>query len=191
MKATLRDKKKKTKNKIIPAEKISEKLNLKQELFCQLYTKNSFLFGNATLSYAEAYGFNLATMSKEDVVVEVMDEILQKMVKRKVDHSPFHKANQVCSTAGERLLRNVYINQRIQDLLNETMNDRDMDAEIAYTARQREDMTAKMSAIKEYNKIKQRVTAKIDHTTLGKEIQVITGMEIIKEPKKNEDTVQV
>ena len=30
-------------------------LNPRQELFCRYYTQNDELFGNATLSYAEAY----------------------------------------------------------------------------------------------------------------------------------------
>jgi hypothetical protein len=38
-------------------------LTPQQELFCRFYTQNEHLFGNATLSYAEAYGFKLDELS--------------------------------------------------------------------------------------------------------------------------------
>ena len=45
-------------------------LNPKEELFCRYYTQNEALFGNATLSYAEAYGYGLDELSKTGVYVE-------------------------------------------------------------------------------------------------------------------------
>jgi hypothetical protein len=41
------------------AEQEQTELNAKRELFCRYYTQNSELFGNATLSYAEAFDYKL------------------------------------------------------------------------------------------------------------------------------------
>ena len=49
-------------------------LNPQRELFCRDYTQNSELFGQATISYAESYGYGLDTLSKEAVYEQVMDE---------------------------------------------------------------------------------------------------------------------
>ncbi|RUV40028.1 MULTISPECIES: hypothetical protein [unclassified Mesorhizobium] len=46
------------------------KLTQKQELFCRYYTQNRALFGNATHSYAEAYGYDLDKLSRDDAVFE-------------------------------------------------------------------------------------------------------------------------
>ena len=43
----------------LPPEQEND-LNLRREAFCQYYTKNQALFGNATLSYAEASNIRLS-----------------------------------------------------------------------------------------------------------------------------------
>src|SRR5258706_4386081 len=75
-------------------------LNLKREAFCQYYTKNQALFGNATLSYAEAYGYKLDELSREPQYITIKG----KKKKQKVPIE-YDKAYQVCATEGARLLK--------------------------------------------------------------------------------------
>lgn len=184
---TITVKKKKKGTKKTTKEKILAKLSPRQELFCRLYTQNDFLFGNATLCYAEAYGYKLEELSK-DAVFAPPDE---KGIKEMIDDSPYNKAYFTCGVSSHWLLKNPKINDRIVDLLNEMMTDKQVDAEIMRTMKQNTDYGAKLSAVREYNKLKARIINKTDLTTNGKDIPVITGMEIIREPKKNEDTVQI
>lgn len=141
-------------------------LNAKQEYFCRLYTQNSELFGNATMCYAEAYGFDLDSLSRE----------------RPCDLEPDHEhmpscppsqytvAYQTCSSNGSRSLRNAKIQRRITELLNEFMRDDVVDAQLVKTILQDHKLDAKVAAIREYNKLRQRIVEKVDHTSKGKEI---------------------
>ncbi len=139
-----------------------EKLTPKQELFCKIYTQNTELFGNATLAYAEAYGYDfdkLDTTRKKD-----------KDGKDITGTSEFDKAYAVCAVDGSRMLKNAKINDFLRVCLNELLKDDIVDSELAKVIMQNHDLTVKVNGIKEYNKLKQRITEKIDHTTKGKEL---------------------
>ena len=122
-----------------------DKLNPKQELFCQLYATDREFFGNGVESYMEAYG----------------DE---------VDRS---KPNwyKTCVAAASRLLTNVKILNRINELLEEGgLNDAFVDKQLKMLLTQDADFTNKLGALKEYNKLKQRITDHLDIKTDGKPI---------------------
>lgn len=175
---TVTKKKRINKNKVQDkSEKIGKKLTPKQELFCRFYTQNDFMFGNATASYAEAYGFKLDSLSKV-ASSKIENEDGTEMI---IEDSPYDKVYNTCCVNGSRLLRNANIDARIVTLLNELMTDEMVDAEIVKVMKQKDDYGAKLSAIREYNKLKQRVIDKKDITSGGKPIQSITGMEIIKD----------
>lgn len=129
-------------------EVIEEKLTLKQEKFCQLYATNAEFFGNGAQSYIEAY--------------------------RPDQNKPnWYKSVQ---SSASRLLANVKIFTRINKLLEETgFNDADIDKQLSFIIHQQADFASKLGAIKEYNKLKQRITEKMDLTTKGEKIIPILG----------------
>lgn len=123
-------------------------LNPRQEKFVRLYTQNDELFGNATLSYAEAYGYNL-------------DEMVGDERKKMYDS---------CSAQSSRLLRIDKIQKRKIELLNELLKNEIVDAKLAELIK-----GGDMMAIREYNKLKGRITDKMDIS--GKAFEHFTGQE--------------
>lgn len=114
---------------------IKKKLKPKWELFCQYYVGDYETFGNATQSYAKAYGKDL-------------------------NNKAIYAS---CRTQGYRLLTNNDILDRINQLLVElVMNNTSVDAELGFLIMQRVDFGSKIQAIREYNKLKQRITDKLD-----------------------------
>ena len=77
---------------------MEEELNPKQILFCRFYTQNDELFGNATLAYAEAYGYELESLSKERPITQ--EDPL------KYGDSEYTLGYNTCSVLGSKLLRN-------------------------------------------------------------------------------------
>lgn len=117
-------------------------LNPKQKLFCKLFASNREFFGNGTESYIEAY-------------------------------NPKRQGNWYASAASSasRLLKNDKILQEIDKLLEEmVLNDSFVDKQLAILITQNADFRSKLGAISEYNKLKARITKKIDHTTKGKKL---------------------
>ncbi len=190
-------------NEVQDENVIGETLTLKQEAFCRYYTQNDALFGNATLSYAEAYGFDLDNDRKDDAKYKCTDgaiaheyefELMDKgedkfRSAKKIEDSTHDRNYDYCSKAGSRLMRNGKIDARVIELLNEIMTNDVVDAEIAKVMKQSRDLPSKMRAIGEYNKLKQRIIDKKDITSGGK---VIGGFEFIRNDgegnNKTEDT---
>lgn len=178
MKKTI-DAKSKKKIKKHFKEKILEKLTPKQEMFCRIYTQNTYLFGNGTLAYDQAYGPKLESLPQDDAIYAPPDP--ETGLREKIKESSYDSWYQVCSNNASRLLRNARINERVKKLLVESMIDAEVDSELIYTIKQRDDFSAKMRAISEYNKLKSRITQKTDLTSNGNEIKQIVGMRIVDE----------
>lgn len=116
-------------------------LNAKQELFCQLYATNSEYFANGVQAYIEAYGIDVNKKGAYGAA----------------------RAN------SSQLLTKTNILKRIDELLEVNgLNDQAVDKELAFVIIQKADLSSKVAAIREYNKLRQRITEKIDHTTKGK-----------------------
>ncbi len=114
-------------------------LQAKQELFCQLYTSKEF-FGNWVQSYIEAYD---------------------------PDTSKPNWYKTACASASQ-ILSNIKVCNRINEMLeSEGLNDQFIDKQLLFLATQHDDKGAKIAAIREYNKLKQRITDKLDVTTKG------------------------
>ena len=114
-----------------------ERLNLKQEEFCQLYATEEEFFGNGVETYLEVY---------------------------EIDKTKPNWYKTACSAAS-RLLRNGKVCQRINTLLEEGgLNDQFVDKQLVFLITQHSDFTNKLGAIKEYNKLKQRITDKLEHS---------------------------
>lgn len=111
------------------------KLNPKQERFCQLYATDVEFFGNGVQSYIEVYE---PDTSKPN----------------------WYKTSLAASS---RLLANVNICKRINEILEETgFNDVAIDKQLAFLIAQHTDYKSKLGAIKEYNSLKKRITQKIE-----------------------------
>ncbi len=125
--------KKATKNKNSKALKaaihdvVTSDLNERQKLFCLLYTTDALCFGNATRSYITAYDLRTDKQKKS--------------------------ARQL----GYQLLTNNYIKVHIDKMRKAVFTDKGVDNIIAETMQQRKDLHARMSAVKEYNKLAKRV----------------------------------
>lgn len=132
------------------------KLNPKQELFCKFYSQNRETLGNATHSYAEAYNYDLDSLSRES-----KHDVDGKLV----ENSEYDKSIHVCAVEGRKLLRKPVINDRITQLLNEWMTEQNVDGELAKVIQQDRDLNSKVAAVREFNKLKARITDKIEVIT--------------------------
>lgn len=113
------------------------KLNPKQEMFCQLYATEREFFGNGVQAYIEAY---------------------------EPDTSQKNWYNAACASAS-RLLSNAKVCERINSLLEEQgLNDQNVDKQLLFLINQHADFKSKAAAIKEYNKLKTRITDKVELT---------------------------
>lgn len=109
------------------------KLNPKQERFCQLYAGDEEFFGNGVQSYIEVYD---------------------------PDTSKPNWYKTACSRASE-MLSNPKVFNRINNLLEESgLNDAFVDKQLLFVINQHADFKSKVAAIREYNKLKQRITDK-------------------------------
>lgn len=109
-------------------------LNPKQELFCQLFASDREFFGNGVQAYIKAYDIDL---SKKNA---------------------YHTAR----VSAHDLLTKPNVTTRINEIfeahgLNDTFVDKQLEKLIVQDA----DFTNKMSAIKEYNNLRQRITKKL------------------------------
>ncbi len=139
----------------------SKPLNPKWELFCRLYTLTNEFFGNGTLSYAEAFDYHLETLSKKTKYAGT--DIPEEGIKAGdvVELSEYQKAFNTCSVQANRLLRNGKVQARCTQLMNSWMKDENVDAELAMVIKQKDDLPSKVAAIREFNKLKGRITEKV------------------------------
>jgi hypothetical protein len=148
----------------------AEALKAKRELFCRYYTQNQELFGNATLSYAEAFDYKLDELSREGVYEEIESEDGTIEQGKLLEPSEYDKAYHTCSVLSSRLLRNADIQARITALLNELLKDNIVDSQLAKLITQDSDNTAKIAGIREYNKLRGRIidkTQNVDRLPFG------------------------
>lgn len=164
-------------------ETVEDILSPKQEAFCRYYTQNYELFGNATLSYALAYGYDLESYPDDDGIwllesgEEVDEKTYNDLTNEKTKGAELVKVStrkryyDLCSSYGSRLRRNDKIQAKCRELLNEFMNDQVIDARLTEIIINGKDEHS-INAIKEYNKLKQRIVEKKDITSGGKPITI-------------------
>lgn len=119
------------------------RLNPRQKMFCKLYASEQEFFGNGVESYVEAYD---------------------------VDKSKPNWYKSAAASAS-RLLKKANVLLEINKLLEaDGLNDPFVDKQLRFLITQNADLRTKLGAIGEYNKLKIRITKKIDHTTKGKKL---------------------
>jgi len=146
--------------KTLPPPK--KKLTLRQERFCQLYASDREFYGNGVQSYIEAYKPNR---------------------KKK---NWYNTARAVVSV----MLTNVNIYGRINEILEKGgLNDAFVDKQLLFLVSQHSDFTNKAAAIREYNKLKQRIIARADVTSGMKPISILGGLtnDIQEDESDNKD----
>lgn len=115
-------------------KKVSNEMTAQQMQFCNLFVTKEF-FGNGTEAYIEAYGIDLSRKG----------------------------AYEGARASASRLLTNANILKYLDKLLdNEGLNDTFVDKQLLFILTQNADFGAKIQAIKEYNKLRQRITDKIE-----------------------------
>lgn len=130
---------------------VEGKLNPRQELFCQYYATDVEFFGNGVQSYIEAYEPNKSKPNWYNVA----------------------------RASASQLLSNINICRRINELLEDSgLNDQNVDKQLLFLIDQHEDKGSKIAAIREYNKLKQRIVEKVDVNAQ------ITQITIKREPVK-------
>ena len=110
-------------------KKLENGLTAKEELFCQLFSQvGTEYFGNGTQSYIKAFSTK------------------KKVIKYRL-----------AATYAYELLKKPYIYKRINDLLKIYVDDNVVDAQTGAVIYQWADMSSKVAAIREYNKVKGRL----------------------------------
>ena len=118
---------------------MEKELNPKQEKFCQLYTADINCFWNWVEAYLNAW-YDIDKSNKN-----------------------WYKTACVCAS---QLLSIPKVLNRINELLEEQgLNDAFADKQLLFLLSQHCDFTNKLWAIKEYNKLKGRITEKIEQKT--------------------------
>jgi hypothetical protein len=132
-------------------------LSPQHEIFCNVYARDSEKFGNITESYAEAYGYDFETLSREPQV--------DKDGKKISGSSDYDRSVRTCAQSGSRLYRSVKIRQRIADILNEFLTDKFVDSELTKVIQQDGKLEPKVAAIREFNKLRGRLAPeKVDQS---------------------------
>lgn len=162
-------------------------LTPQQELFCVNYTQNDVMRGNATLSYADAFGFDLDSQPHDNAQYQFEDgtiyfnyELTSDNIK---DEYHISKGKLIQTSSYDQMFHNVagyasklrkrmYIQKRCRELLNDFMVDVVIDARLTEIIIKGDDADA-LRAIQEYNKLRQRIVDKKDITTGGKPITIV------------------
>ncbi len=139
----------------------AQKLNLNQELFCQLYVKGGEIKGNGTQCYVQAFGIDIDSMSAEqETRIEIKGG--EEVEIRIPGTSERERALSVATELASRLLRKVCIQERVNAIFQTLLNDNVVDGQLAKIVLQEGDLHASLGGIKEYNKLKKRVTDLIE-----------------------------
>lgn len=139
--------------------------NIKAELFCTYFAghHNMELFNNAMKSYMTAYGYLDKIQALEDEISELENVKAPGYTVEIIDiRGQIKKIKNICAVEGHHLLTKPNILKRVNSLMDKLFDDKVMDRELAFTATQRKDLNAKIQAIREYNRVKARVSDKLE-----------------------------
>jgi len=121
---------------------VKKELNPNQRMFCEFYAKPGEYFGNGVVSYILAYKLDIPLVG-----YKALNDDQQR------------RYNSACTLANH-LLRNVKIKEKCNELLDSLIKDEVVDRELVRVIVQNEELAPKVSAIKEYNLLKKRVSDK-------------------------------
>lgn len=149
---------------MIPKDNTPIVVSTENENFLRFYIHGQDTRNNITLSVAMAKNVDLETLSRVNDMEEVT--VNGKIVKReKLNTSEYDRKCQVFAVTGHRWLRSPRGNARRMQLTSELLKDHIVDNEMAKVIIQDKDLTAKNTAMREYNKLKQRIVDRKDIRT--------------------------
>lgn len=132
----------------------------KWELFAYLYCgfHNGHLFGNGTACYLEAYGYTKKITENEEKIAKALRDREKgfSVVVGKLEQE-IKKWKNSARASGCQLLARPSVRQRCDFLLSELCDPTVADRELTFVMVQRDNLEAKVSAIREYNRVKARV----------------------------------
>lgn len=137
-----------------------ELLNEQQLAFCDYYTTLGETYAHGLKSYAMAYNFD----------IPVRDD-------GKLDYKS--SEYRTCQANASRLLLNPKVRERIQDILNSRLNDKNVDARLATIVENGKDSDS-VQAIRIYNDLRNRITKRIDITSGSRPFADLSDDELAK-----------
>lgn len=119
---------------------ITLNLTLTQKKFCENYVSTEFL-GNGVRAYSDAFGIDISSKNQY----------------------------QVANVGAQRLLQHEGCLKYVNELLDEKgLNDVTVDKHLLFLIQQGADLSAKVGAIREYNKLRNRVSTQLEVTVAQK-----------------------
>lgn len=138
-------------------EKKEDTLNLKCEIFCQVWVDE---LGNGTQAALEAFDIT----NKELCEIDWKDLTPENIIKRK-------SAENTAAVMAREYLRKPKIIKRIDEIMEERgLNDESVKREHFKLIKQDDDLSVKRSAISDYYKLKGKFVEHVDVTTKGDKI---------------------
>ncbi len=156
---------------MIPKNNTPIVIKPEQEAFLRYYIQNAATRSNIYRSYALAIGEDLDKLKKErEKVPKIYNgkpvirdgEIV--MIDSK-ETSPYEKRRSVCAALGNRWLTYPKVNARRMQITSELLKDSVVDNEMMKIIIQDNDLNAKNTAMREYNKLAQRIVERKDVRT--------------------------
>lgn len=161
-------------------------LSNEEAAFVFYYVKNDSTYGNGTMSYAMAYGFDLDSYPKDDAKYKnIYANVKGKKVfveKKMIQESSYTRAEATCAVNASKLLRRTKIQDLRVKYLNDLMTDEIVDAELTKVIKQNHSPQAKVAAIRERNKIAGRHVERFELT--GADGEKLFGDEHKQKSKK-------
>lgn len=147
--------------KPLTLKELKARLNIQQAHFCEIYTSDTEVIGNGCRSYAIAYGLDMSIESQYENAKSSASELL-------TNPNIYNYINALLDAGG--------------------FNDMNADKQIAFLMNQQEDKRAKVSAIHEYNLIRNRVNRLVltnpDGKGLFEGLKDLSDEEIIRRMKE-------
>lgn len=156
--------------------------NVKHELFCKLYASNTTpsFFGNGKRCYIFAFG---RQQEYDDLQADLIgaDTRTGRGKKKKLNEHDrvkrkIESLERSCASQASTLLTNPNILARCTRLMDELIEDKVVDRELAFVIQQRDDLSIKVQAIIHYDKKRGRLQEK-QETTI--KFEPITGVEFV------------
>jgi len=137
------------------------RLTPQQTEYCYYYTLKDYItYGNATLSYAMAYSFDLPT--RQDGTID-----------------PVSKEYRVCQASSSRLSGFPMIVGQVEKIMLAKLNDNSVDSRLSSIIHVGKD-TDSIQGIKIYNELKGRITRNLNLNVNARPLESITDEELEK-----------
>ena len=136
----------------------TDKLTPRQERFCRLYFSSGEFFGNGVWSYIVAYDYDIPLIGLSSL------NTAQK------------KAYSVARSGAYDILTKPYIIKEGKKILDSLIESEVVDRELVKVILQNKDLSSKVSAIREFNKLKGRIQNKLDLTSKKEQVQTVVNI---------------